>query len=85
MLDHMLHMTDETKMHLYDLINNYPVYWNNYFIFGAKSPTVIMYKNGVNFNCTYSSTIANEYIQLVTRAVNESIDNTNYFIRMHSQ
>jgi hypothetical protein len=84
-LDHMLHITDETKMHLYDLINNYPVYWNNYFLFGAKSPTVIMYKNGVNFNCTSSGTIADEYIQLVTRAVNESIDNTNYFIRMHSQ
>jgi ubiquinone/menaquinone biosynthesis C-methylase UbiE len=83
-LDHMLDITDEIKMHLYDLINNYPVYWNNYFVFGAQKPTVIMYKNGVNFNCTAQGTMAEEYIQLVTRAINESIENTNYFIRTYN-
>jgi ubiquinone/menaquinone biosynthesis C-methylase UbiE len=82
-LDHMLDITDETKMHLYDLINNYPVYWNNYFVFGVQKPTVIMYKNGVHFNCTSQGTMAEEYIQLVTRAINESIENTNYFIRTY--
>jgi predicted SAM-dependent methyltransferase len=80
-LDHMLNITEETNSHLYNLINNYPVYWNNYFLFGVKKPTVIMYKNGVNFNCkSDNDNMIYEYIQLVTRAINESIENTNYFI-----
>jgi SAM-dependent methyltransferase len=84
-LDHMLNITDETKAHLYNLINNYPVYWNNYFLFGVKKPTVIMYKNGVNFNCKSDNHImVDEYIQLVTRAINESISNTNYFITTYN-
>jgi len=82
-LDHILHITEETKKHLYNLINNYPVYWNNYFLFGVTKPTVIMYKNGVNFNCTGSGTMAEEYIQIVSRAVNESIENTDCFIRTY--
>jgi SAM-dependent methyltransferase len=84
-LDNMLTFTHETKRHLYDLINNYPVYWNNYFLFGIKKPTVIMYKNGVNFNCkSKNHNMVEEYIQLVTRAINESIENTNYFITTYN-
>ena len=84
-LDNMLVITDESNKYLYNLINNYPVYWNNYFLYDSKNkPTVIMYKNGVNFNCTGKHTMVEEYIQLVTRAVNESIENTNYFIRTHN-
>jgi SAM-dependent methyltransferase len=80
-LDHMLNITEETNSQLYNLINNYPVYWNNYFLFGVKKPTVIMYKNGVNFNCkSDNDNMIYEYIQLVKRAINESIENTNYFI-----
>jgi hypothetical protein len=80
----MLTFTDQTQMYLYNLINNYPVYWNNYFLFGIKKPTVIMYKNGVNFNCTGGSNMVEEYTQLVTRAINESIENTNYFITTYN-
>jgi len=83
-LDHMLTFTDQTQRYLYNLINNYPVYWNNYFLFGIKKPTVIMYKNGVNFNCTGGSNMVEEYTQLVTRAINESIENTNYFIKTYN-
>jgi hypothetical protein len=71
----MLHITEKTKKHLYNLINNYPVYWNNYFLFGSQKPTVIMYKNGVNFTLNGTT-----YVELVSRAV---IENTNYFIRTH--
>jgi hypothetical protein len=81
----MLNITDESNKYLYNLINNYPVYWNNYFLYDNKNkPTVIMYKNGVSFNCTGKPNMVEEYIQLVTRAVNESIENTNYFIRTHN-
>lgn len=84
-LDNMLVITDESNKYLYNLINNYPVYWNNYFLYDSKNkPTVIMYKNGVNFNFTPQTTMVEEYIQLVVRAISESIENTNYFIRTHN-
>jgi hypothetical protein len=38
-----------------------------------------MYKNGVNFNVK-GVTMVIDYLMLVNRAVNESIQNTNYFI-----
>jgi TPR repeat protein len=82
-LDHMLDITEKTQHQLYNLINNYPVYWNNYFLFDSKNkPTVIMYKNGVNFNIT-GRTMIEDYIQLVSRAMNESIENTKYFIQTY--
>jgi SAM-dependent methyltransferase len=71
---------DENNKKIYHLINNYPVYWNNYFIFNnAKKPNIIMYKNGVNFNIKGNSMV-DDYLLLINRAVNESIQNTNYFI-----
>jgi hypothetical protein len=83
-LDHMLNITDDIKSHLYNLINNYPVYWNNYFIYNViNSPKIIMYKNGVNFN-TKGGTMVEDYIALISRAINESIENTNYFVRQYS-
>jgi len=78
-LDHILNINDESKSFLYHLINNFPVYWNNYFVFSEKS-NVIMYKNGVNFNIN-GDTMIEDYIALVSRTINESIDNTNYFIK----
>lgn len=41
-----------------------------------------MYKNGVNFNAT-GKTMIEDYLTLVSRAVNESIQNTNYFIEYY--
>ena len=38
-----------------------------------------MYKNGVNFNIN-CNTMIEDYITLVSRAINESIQNTNYFV-----
>jgi hypothetical protein len=81
-LEHILNINDESKSFLYHLINNFPVYWNNYFVFFEK-PNVIMYKNGVNFgvNCN----MIEEYIVLVIRAINESIQNTNYFVNHYNK
>jgi SAM-dependent methyltransferase len=81
-LDNILNVNDESKAFLYHLINNYPVYWNNYFLFNMninENPNIIMYKNGVNFN-TKNGYFVTEYIELVSKAINESIENTNYFI-----
>ena len=83
-LDNILSINDNSKSYMYSLINNYPIYWNNYFIYNASNkPKVIMYKNGVNFNIK-NTTMIEEYLYLIGRAVNESIENTNYFIRMHN-
>lgn len=54
-----------------------PFYWNNYFIWKESSPTIIMYKNGVNFN--KNQKFIQDYLYLVNEAVNKSIVNTNYF------
>ena len=43
-----------------------------------------MYKNGVNFNIT-GRTMIEDYIQLVSKAMNESIENTNYFIQTYKR
>ena len=81
-LDHLLDVTDESKRRMYNLINNYPVYWNNYFLYDVNAkPTIVMYKNGVNFG--KSGDMRAEYIDLVLRAINEGIENTDHFIRTY--
>jgi predicted SAM-dependent methyltransferase len=81
-LDHFLNFDDGSNRLIYNLINNYPVYWNNYFLYDNNTkPTIVMYKNGVNFG--KNNNMTEEYIQLVVRAINESIQNTDYFIRTY--
>lgn len=66
----------------YNMINNFPIYWNNYFIWKDKTPKIIMYKNGINFNQN-GRTIIEDYINLVSQALSMSIDNTNYFLEKY--
>ena len=81
-LDHFLNFEDDAKRRLYNLINNYPVYWNNYLLYDAnKKPNIVMYKNRVNFG--QNGNMIGEYIQLVVRAINESIKNTEYFVQTY--
>lgn len=83
-LDNFIKYTDTTTRYMCNLINNYPVYWNNYFLYDSKNkPTIIMYKNGVNFRLI-SSDQEDEYAKLVTRAINESVQNTDYFIQTYA-
>ena len=83
-LDHIFEFEEEQKPVLYQYINNFPVYWNNYFVFSLQ-PKVIMYKNGVNFNIGSNGSMVQEYIALVRKAIWESIENTNYFIISYKQ
>lgn len=78
-LDHFLKFEGAAKRHLYNLMNNYPVYWNNYLLYDNNTkPTIVMYKKGVNFG---KNNMIEEYIQLVVCAINESIKNTEYFVQ----
>jgi len=79
-LDNCLEYSHETNQQIFHLINNYSIYWNNHFIFTSEQkPNIIMYKNGVNFNIKESDMVS-DYLALVNRAVNECIQNTNYFV-----
>lgn len=65
----------EYELKLYKLLNNYCVYWNSYVLWNENNkPNIIMLKNGVNFN------IRSEYVMLLKKSIEESIQSTNYFI-----
>ena len=77
-IDNYFEPNSDTKMKYYNIINNKPIYWNNYFIWKDKTPKVIMYKNGVNFGV--KNHMIHDYIYLLYEAINTSIQNTDYFI-----
>ncbi len=64
---------NETRQKIFYLLNNYPVYWNNYCLYN-KDTKIVMYKNGVNM------TVPVDYIRLLKSAVNTSVNSTNKFI-----
>ena len=82
-LDNYILYNDKELIKICNILNNYPVYWNNYFIWSGKEPKIIMYKNGVNYGL--KNNMVEDYIRLVNEAVNKSIMNTNYFIKIHNQ
>lgn len=64
---------------LYYLLNNYSVYWNNYYIFDEKhKPNIIVYRHGVNMN------IDKDYCNILVSSIEKSIRYTNYFITLIS-
>jgi hypothetical protein len=77
-IDNYFEPNSDNRMKYYDIINNNPIYWNNYFIWKDKTPKVIMYKNGVNFGV--KNHMITDYIYLLYEAINTSIQNTDYFI-----
>ena len=62
-----------------NIINNHPIYWNNYFIWSDIEPKIIIYKNGINFGL--NRTMIEDYNKLINEAVNISICNTDYFMK----
>lgn len=62
------------------ILNNFPVYWNNYYKWDKDHPPSIhVYRHGINMN------INSEYIALLNRAIHDSIDYTNHFVRTSVQ
>ena len=58
------------------LLNNYPLYWNNYYLWNKtdKKPNVILYRHGVNMD------IRTDYLMLINMAIEESIDYANHVV-----
>ena len=77
-IDHLLEIDQVNLDKMDNLINNHPVYWNNYFIWSDIEPKIIMYKNSINFGL--NRTIIEDYNKLINEAVNVSIQNTDYFV-----
>lgn len=67
-----------TDLH-HHMLNNYPIYWNNYYMFDAKHPpNIVVYRNEVNFNIT------TDYAKLINTAIRASIKYTDHFIQLIS-
>jgi len=70
------------KMKMYNkekfnyLLNNYSVYWNNYYAWDMNynKPNIIVYRNDINMD------IVKDYDRLLNEAINKSIENTTSFI-----
>jgi hypothetical protein len=62
---------------LINIANKYPYSWNNY-ILCDENTTIVMYKNGINFDINISCSTA--YVDLINRAIIESMESTNQFI-----
>ena len=58
------------------LLNKYSVYWNNYYTW-TNNPSIVVYRHGINMDIT------KDYVNLITRAINESMEYTNYFVNNH--
>jgi len=68
-------LNDEALKKVMYIANNYPVYWNNYYIWDETTkPNIIVYRHGVNMN------IEKDYIKLLNQAINSSMEYTDHFI-----
>jgi SAM-dependent methyltransferase len=66
---------DEITKKYNHILNNYSVYWNNYYIWdeGTK-PNIFVYRNEINFK------VLADYAKLLNIAIQKSYEYTNYFI-----
>ena len=60
------------------MANEYPVYWNNYFLWDdtKPKPTIVVYDNDANEKFD----LLRDYARTIQRAILESFENTNEFI-----
>lgn len=57
------------------ILNNYPIYWNNYYYWDEKNlPNIFVYKHGVNMN------ILKDYSKLIETSFIKFFEYTYYFI-----
>jgi hypothetical protein len=67
---------DDTLAKVWNFVaNNYPVYWNNYYLWDDKNPPKInVYRHGINLD------IHKDYARLLLEAVQKSMEYTRAFI-----
>jgi hypothetical protein len=73
-------INDEALKRYTHIANNYPVYWNNYYIWDeTRPPNIVVHRNDIDFN------IRNIYYRLLNDALLNSIQYTNFFIETLSK
>lgn len=59
------------------ILNNYPIYWNNYYIFDKNhKPNIFIYRNGINYENLKN------YPELLLSSIEKSMNYTNYLIEL---
>ena len=81
-IEHLVYNDELTQKNIH-ILNNYPLYWNNYYIWDENNPpNIIMYRNGIDFLFTKSEYITVTYTDLLQIGINESIKYTNHFLEI---
>ncbi len=71
----ILDISEPLTKRINHMLNNYPVYWNNYYMWNDSSPpNIFVYRNEVNFN------IMKDYTTILMKAIDSTIEYTNHFI-----
>jgi hypothetical protein len=74
-IEHLILSPELTKKITY-ICNNYPIYWNNYYLWNPdKPPKCVIYRHGINFE------IHDNYRDLIFDAIMASIKYTNHFVQ----
>lgn len=83
-LENGLHFDSIIKKKILNILNNYPVYWNTYFIWNKNIDdiNIIMYSHGVNIGI--KNYLVDDYATLISNALETTIRSTNYFIKNYS-
>jgi SAM-dependent methyltransferase len=73
-------LNDEILKKFTYLLNNFPIYWNNYYFWDINGlkPNIIIYRNGINLN------INDDYSRLISEAIESSFKYTEYFVKFIS-
>lgn len=73
-----IHYKEDFQKKFNYILNNYSVYWNNYYIWDENNkPNIVVYRNDVNFN------IRDDYQRILDNAIFSSIKYTNAFINTY--
>lgn len=70
------HLHIDINNHL-SILNNFPLYWNNYYFWDENNkPNIIIYRNDINMD------IKIDYISLLKKAIEDSINYTSHFLHI---
>ena len=74
LIEHLI-VDDKTENNIRDILQQYPHYWNTYFIWNKQNPIKYkIYEHGINFD------IKNDYHNLIKKAIEESVQSANIFL-----
>lgn len=82
LIENLLKIKSRLKQKIHYILNNFPVYWNTYFLYNKNMEgdvNIVMYKHGINMD------IFKDYARLIEEGIHTSIESTNYFINNYKK